>query len=381
MRILHVINQFSSRAGAEVSLRDIVLATQGPTFQHGITVLRIGLNQFGGLADAGIPTFEPAAALRSTAARIQHVRRAIRGFRPDLVHTTLFDADVAGRVAAKVTGVRVLTSLVNTPYVAEARLDRRPHPFKMRVVHAVDVLLSRYATTAFHAIAETVAESAVEHLGIDPSRITVVPRGRSREALGISTPERRARARRRLRISEDAPVLINVARQEAQKGQRHLLQALVDVRQDHPGVVLLLVGRPGAQTPVLTRSITALGLRESVRMLGVRRDVPELLCAADVFVFPSLYEGLGGAVLEAMALRVPIVASDVPALSEVLVGGQCGLLVPISSPAPLASAIKEALNHPKGAAARVDAAATRFDSTYELAVTIEGMRRLYQRLA
>jgi glycosyltransferase involved in cell wall biosynthesis len=381
MRILHVINQFSGRAGAEVSLRDIVLATQGPAFQHGITVLRIGMNRFDGLADAGIPPFEPAAALRSTAARVRHVRHAIRSFRPDLVHTTLFDANLAGRVAARLTGVRVLTSLVNTPYVTEARLDRNLDPLKMRVARSVDALLSRHATTAFHAITETVAASAVEHLGIDPSRITVVPRGRSRESLGAPSADRRGRARRSLGLPNDAPLLINVGRQEAQKGQRHLIDAMSEVRRRHRSAVLLLVGREGGQTEALKRSIAHLGLEESVRMLGVRYDVPELLCAADVFVFPSLYEGLGGAVLEAMALRVPIVATAVPALIEVLDGGSCGLLVPIADPGARARGITETLNDPEASERRVAAAAERFDSTYELSVSVEGMRQLYARLA
>lgn len=381
MRILHVINQFSGRAGAEVSLRDIVLATQGPTFQHGITVLRIGMNRFDGLADAGILAFEPATPLHSTAARVHHVRRAVRSFRPDLVHTTLFDANLAGRVAARLARVPVLTSLVNTPYVAEARMDRSLDPLKIRVARFVDVMLSRHATTAFHAITEAVASSAVEHLGIDPSKITVVPRGRSRASLGRPSAERRARARRSLGIPGDVPVLINVGRQEAQKGQRYLLEAMVEVRRDHPDAVLLFVGRPGATTETLKRSIVGLGPQGSVRMLGVRNDVPELLCAADVFVFPSLYEGLGGAVLEAMALRVPIVASDVPALSEVLEGGRCALLVPITDHAAMARAISETMKDPGATARRVDAAARRFESTYELSVSIEGMRRLYERIA
>jgi len=381
MRVLHVINQFCGRAGAEVSLRDIVLGTQGPALQHSITVLRVEVNLFDGLAEAAIPTYEPTSPLRTTLAKVRHVRRAIRSFRPDLVHTSLFDANVAGRVAARLTRVRVLTSLVNTPYVAEARMDRTLDPLKMRVARLMDVMLSRYATTAFHAITETVAASAVEHLGIDPSKITVVPRGRSRASLGSPSAERRASARRSLGIRDDAPVLINVGRQEAQKGQRYLLEAMVEVRRNHPDTILLLVGREGATTDALKRSIAGLGLQGSVRMLGVRYDVPELLCAADAFVFPSLYEGLGGAVLEAMALQVPIVASDVPALSEVLEGGRCALLVPIADPAALARGIRETLKDPEASARRVDAAIRRFDSTYELSVSIEGMRRLYQRLA
>jgi len=381
MRVLHVINQFCGRAGAEVSLREIVLATHGPDLEHGITVLDVGMNRFEGLADVGIRVFEPASSLGSPLARIRHVRRAIRSFRPDLVHTSLFDANLAGRVAAKLSRTPVLTSLVNTPYVPQARMDRNLNRFKMDVVRLIDLVLSRHATSAFHAITDTVARSAIDRLGVDPRKITVVPRGRSRVSLGVPTSERREVARRSLGIDDGRPVLINVARQEAQKGQGYLLEAMTEIRRRHPDVLLLIVGREGARTTALRRTIADRHLEDSVRLLGVRQDVPDLLCASDVFVFPSLYEGLGGAVLEAMALRVPIVATDVPALREVLEGDRCASLVPIADPSALARGVCAVLDDPDAASERVKAAAQRFETTYELSVSVEGMRRLYEGLA
>ena len=383
MRILHVINYFTDRAGAEFSLREFVLATQGPGFQHGIAVLGVGINEFASVEAAGVQVFEPRTPLASTLAKIRHVRRAIRSFRPDLVHTTLADSNLVGRVAAKLASLPALTSLVNTPYVEEALMDRDV-PFlrsKRGFVRLVDGLLGRHATTAFHAITETVAVSAVARLGIDPSAITVVPRGRDREFLGKPSPERRLVARQRLGITDARPVLINVARQEAQKGQGYLLEAMIEIRRQHPDVLLLIVGREGARTSALRRTIADRNLEDSVRMLGLRRDVPDLLCASDVFVFPSLYEGLGGAVLEAMALRVPIVATDVPALQEVLEGDRCALLVPIADPGALARGVCAVLDDPDAASERVKAAAQRFETTYELSVSVEGMRRLYEGLA
>ena len=380
MRVLHVINQFCGRGGAEVSLREIVLGTQAPELQHGIAVLDTGLNRFEGLAEAGIPTYEPPSSLRSRIRQIRHVRGAIRSFRPDLVHTTLFDADLAGRVAAKMARVPALTSLVNTPYVPEAVMDTNVSRLKMGGVRLIDTMLSRYATDAFHAITETVASWAIEYLGIDPMKITVVPRGRSRAALGTPSGERRREVRGSLGLSDQTPVLINVARQEAQKGQRFLLEALVDVRRRHPDVVLLLAGREGNRTAALRRAVTGLSLGDTVRELGVRTDVPDLRSASDVFVFPSLYEGLGGAVLEAMALEVPIVASDVPAIKEVVDGDRCAILVPIRDSRALAKGICSVLTDPASAAERAAAAARKFDATYELEISLEGMRRLYESL-
>ena len=156
---------------------------------------------------------------------------------------------------------------------------------------------------------------------------------------------------------------------------------MVEIRRRDPDVQLLIVGREGARTAALRRTIADRELEGSVRMLGVRQDVPDLLCASDVFVFPSLYEGLGGAVLEAMALRVPIVATDVPALREVLEGDRCASLVPIADPSALARGVCAVLDDPNAASERVKAAAQRFETTYELSVSVEGMRDLYEGLA
>lgn len=377
MRVLHVINQFSGRAGAEISLRDIIVGTQGDELQHGVAVLGTANNDFSDLEALAVETFTPSTLLRSTVQRVAHVSRAARAFRPDLIHTSLFQADVAGRIVARRAGLPVLVSLVNTPYTPMARPRLRRRRLKLVGVRAVDRLLSRHATSAFHAITEAVADAAVVELGIDRARITVIPRGRSLERLGRSSAERRTRVRAELGVGTDAPVLVNVARQEPQKGQLHLLEALPFILREFPDVVLLLVGREGSSTPELRRGVETLGLAPHVRALGVRRDVGDLLVAADVFVFPSLYEGLGGAVLEAMALGVPIVASSSPAVAEVLEDGRCGILVPPADAMALATGVLEVLAEGQTVSARVDAAHERFSRMYELGLCLARMRELY----
>lgn len=379
MQILHVINQLS-RAGAELSLEAVVLGTNDRSCRHGVAVLRADNDGLDRLAAAGVPTFVPRTTLESLPARVRHVYRAIRSFSPDLVHTTLFDADVAGRIAAKVSGVPALTSLVNTPYTSEALRDSGVHPAKLRAVRLIDRVLSRHATSAFHAITDTVAQAAVDSLDIDRSRITVVQRGRSRERLGWPSADRRRVTRAALGLPGEVPVLINVARQEAQKGHTYLLEAFAEVRARHPTAVLVLVGRQGNRSPAINQRIEELRLGDAVRMLGIRTDVADLLCAADAFIFPSLYEGLGGAVVEAMAMGVPIVASQAPALQEVLEGGRCGLLAPVADSRSLAMAIEAVLQDPAAAGERSRAALARFASTYELSICLDGMRRLYQGL-
>ena len=381
VRVLHVITQLSGRAGAELSLRQLMEHSQGAGLRHAITVVDPSKSRFEGLDEIDVPVFVPSARTRSRLpAAAVAVDRAISAFRPDVVHTSLFEADLVGRAVARLRGTPVLTSLVNTPYAPEALRERRLKPGRLTALRTVDRLLARRATTAFHALTEAVADAAVRDLGLDRRCITVVPRGRDRATLGSPSPSRRAAARRELGVDDGAPLLLNVARQDPQKGHIHLLRALPAVIDRYPNARLVVVGRRGSASPDLDREVARLGLADAVTFTGVRHDVADLLCGADVFVFPSMYEGLGGAVIEAMALRTPVVAADVPALREVLDGGRYGLLTPPGRPQPLAEAILSVFEDPAGAADRAAAAEARFESTYRLDVVMDAMRRLYQEV-
>jgi glycosyltransferase involved in cell wall biosynthesis len=375
VRILHVINQVSGRAGAEVSLRDILTRTTAE-FEHAIAPLVATTSVLAPFEAAGVPCFLPDDDLAGRLAQVRHVRGAIRQFRPDLVHTALFDADTAGRIAAAVERVPAVTSVVNTPYGSEAAASEPVNRLKLRGVQAVDRVLATWATCAFHAISEATADHAVQHLGVKRSSVRVVPRGRSRSALGEPTPERRERVRAEHGWG-GRPVVINVAREEPQKGQSILLGALPAVLEEHPEALLVGVGRRGRSSRLLDERIEALGVSGSVQRLGVRTDVADLLSAADVFAFPSRYEGLGGAVVEAMGLGLPVVASDIPALRESL-GSGAGWLVPVGDVAALGDALNAALAGGEDAARRRQAARVTFESRYELERCLAGMARFYR---
>ncbi|MBM4363337.1 MAG: glycosyltransferase, partial [Deltaproteobacteria bacterium] len=220
---------------------------------------------------------------RSLATRARGLRRLIRARGPDLVHTSLFDADVAGRVAA--LGLApVLTSIVNTSYSAARFGDPRIRPWKLRAAQALDAATGLLLTKHFHAVTETVAREATRTLGIPASRITVVERGRDPARLGEPGPARRAATRSALALRDDQPVLLNVGREEFQKGQSTLLAAAAALRRQHPDLVVLIAGRRGNVTGELDEQLARLGLEGAVRRLGHRDDVPDLLCAADLFV-------------------------------------------------------------------------------------------------
>jgi glycosyltransferase involved in cell wall biosynthesis len=376
LRVLHVINQVSARAGAEISLVESILGSDGLSIDNAVVVLNPTGHVAGALEAHHIPVFVPERKLGRIGS-IRHTREAIRIFRPHLVHSSLFEADLAARIAGFAAASPVITSVVNTPYGIEAVANEPVTPSKHRAVKFIDAFLARHATSAFHAISEATAAHAVQHLRVPRSRIRVVPRGRSVASLGRRTPERRQRLRRQQGWG-DRPVILNVARQEPQKGHPELLTAMQYVLGVRPEALLILVGREGRSTPRIRELIRELGLTASVEQLGVRTDIPDLLAAADVFAFSSLWEGLGGAAVEAAGAALPLVAFELPAIREI-VGPDHPWLVEVGDAEALGAMILEVLGaDPVSTAVVAAAQRQRFLERYELDAAIRGMTELYR---
>lgn len=380
LRVLHAIPHFGASGGAETSTREIMLRTEGSALRNGLVVLTQGAIGAPALTAAEIPVFEPDGPLPTRLAQIRHVRQSIAEFGPDLVVTVVPDADLAGRIAALGAGVPVLTSLVNTRAPADLLVDSDVKRWKLTAVRWIDTVLSWGATSAFHAITEAVAEEESRRLRISPGRITVVPRGRDRKRLGDRDLAEGRELRRMLGLDEDAIVLLNVAREEPQKGQVYLLRALAQLRSEGD-FHLVIAGRAGRASERLDTATSENGLVGCVHRLGYRDDLSVLHGAANLFVFPSIYEGLGGSVLEAMALGTPIVASRIPALSEVLDNGTCGYLIPPADPGAIAAGVRSVLADSAAASARVEAARCRFDACYTIEECATAMARLYAESA
>jgi glycosyltransferase involved in cell wall biosynthesis len=330
-----------------------------------------------------------AAALRERGVRVHAVggqgrvawtRAAaslIRARGPAIVHTTLFEADQAGRVAARLARVPVVSSLVNVPYGPEQRADRSLSSRRLMAAQTLDTLTSRLVTR-FHAITDTVAVAMSDRLHIPPGRIDVIPRARDDAALGRRSAHRAAEARRRLGLAPDQPLVLAAARHEWQKGLDVLIRAWSSTHEG-TGARLVIAGRRGNRTAELEALVADAGLDPEATLLGARDDVPDLLAAADVFVVPSRWEGFGSVLVEAMALEAPIVAADIPAIREVVRDGHEALLVPAGDPTALGRAIVGTLTDRTGAARRADAARRRFLERFEIGPVADQTVAFYER--
>jgi glycosyltransferase involved in cell wall biosynthesis len=158
--------------------------------------------------------------------------------------------------------------------------------------------------------------------------------------------EARAAIVAELALPDDAKLLLTVGRLSHQKGHDYILDALPSVRARAPDGVFVWAGS-GELEAELRRRIERIGAGDHVRLLGPRADIRRLLAAADLFVFPSRYEGFGFALVEAMAAHVPVVASDRSAIPEIVGDGECGLLFEPGDREHLADRVAWALAHPQ----------------------------------
>lgn len=238
--------------------------------------------------------------------------------------------------------------------------------------------LARYrATHRLLAVSRFVAESALAS-GLPPEQVEIVPDG----VEFPSWPARDARhqARRRWGMGENDTLLGSVGYLLPDKGQEYLIRALPAVRAQFPACRLLLVG-DGPCRARLERLARTLGVEHAVQFTGFVEDVTHAYRAFDLFLFPALEEGLGSALLTAMAYALPVVAVGRGATQEVIEDEHTGLLVPDPDPAALAKAVARLLRDPKwarqlGAAAR-DTIRQRFTADQ----MVENTLRAYEGVA
>jgi glycosyltransferase involved in cell wall biosynthesis len=377
IRVLYLINGLGT-GGAERSLADLL-----PALGHrGVSVQVACLypRSEGVQGDVAARTDVRFLLAHSWPGWIREARRLFRALRPDVIHTTLFEADLVGRLAAIGTHIPVLTSLVNTSYdPTRLRIDPNLSRVRLGGARILDGLTARHLTARFHAITEAVKQSAVQHLHISPHTVTVIGRTRDLTRLGEPSRDRRVEVRTRLALRQTDEIVLALGRQEYQKGYIYLLEAVARLRSARPNLRVVVAGREGNASAHLGQAMERLGLQGIVSFLGHRHDVGDLLAAADVFCFPSVYEGLGGAVIEAMAMGLPVVASDLPALREVV--GDAGILVPPETPDALAAAITQLLDDPVLAAGLAMRAELRASERFNLESIASQMAELYRRVA
>lgn len=286
----------------------------------------------------------------------------IRAERP-----TIFHAHLTWPLACKF-GL-VAARLARVPHVvATAQLFMNPRP---TVFAAVQHRIVTAAVDRFIAVSDEVAKQLHRRLRVPLERVRVVrnaiataPFDETVETAGRSPWNARSRA-----------TVLTVARLDPQKGLDYLVHAAAQV----PDALFLVAGE-GPLGSTLEAEVRSLGLSDRFKLLGFRSDIPDLLRTCDLFVLPSLYEGLPLSVLEAMAAGKPVIASDIGGTDEAVVHGETGLLVPPADPSALARAIRELLADPVRARRFGSCGRARVAREFSADLMVERVSAVYSEL-
>lgn len=191
--------------------------------------------------------------------------------------------------------------------------------------------------------------------------------------------------RKKLGINQDAPIITNISRLVLQKGQKYILEAGKIVIEKYPKIKFLLVGdngdfRDGSTKEELLSLTKSLGLSNNVIFVGKRTDIPQILANTDIFVYSSLWEGFGLAIVEAMAMAKPVIATKVGAVPEVVEHNKTGILVSPSNPQELGNAILELLKDKKKASYMGVMGRRRVEDKFSSQIMTKNLENLYETL-
>jgi glycosyltransferase involved in cell wall biosynthesis len=240
--------------------------------------------------------------------------RIVRAWKPDVVHSHMVHANLMARALRLLVPVPVLVSTIHNVYEGG--------PLLMAGYRLTNGLVDHMTIISQAAADRFVGERIV------PGRLlTVIANGVDTDRMRNLPPEGRAALRGEMAVGDREFVWLAVGRFEVAKDYPNMLRAFADVRAREPRAVLVIVGQGSLQAEA--EALTAeLGLREAVRFLGARDDVPAVMSAADGYVMSSAWEGMPMVLLEAAAAGLPIVATAVGGNGEVVRDGESGFLVP-----------------------------------------------------
>lgn len=287
----------------------------------------------------------------------------------DIVHTHSSKAGVLGRVAARLAGVPIIVHTVHGfPF----------HPYMSPVVRSLFVMTEKWTARLCDKlimVSELNRRDAVR-LGIAPAdKMVTIYSGI--DLAVFSRPVDPHEKRQQLGLDSPGPVVGTVGRLADQKAPQNFVLAAQRVLRERPETQFVLVG----DGPLRSEVEALIGPERRIRLLGNRPDVPEILCTLNVFVLSSLWEGLGRALTEAMATGVPVVATSVDGVPELVQDGETGFLVPPQRPDLLAHQIIYLLDHPDVAQRLGAQARIRVSPQFDMQHMVSRIDLLYGELA
>lgn len=358
-RVLH-LSSSSGPGGAEAVVASVASALDASRYQSVVCLFRDGWLRER-CEHLGLETHVLRMSGMLDLTWLRRIARLLRDRDVGVIHAHEFGANTYGTLAGWLAGVPVIATVHGRSYYGDARRRRLAY----RVV-------SRAATMV--TVSDDIKRFVVEQAGVSAARIHVIHNG-----IGCADPVDVAvqeRLRTELGIVHGTRVVAVVGSLYPVKGHRYLLDAVPAVLAACPSTVFLIAGR-GEQEATLREQARRLGIETAVQFLGFRADVPALLAIADLFVLPSLSEGLSIAILEAMAAGKPVVSTRVGGNPELVVDGETGLLVESADAERLATAMTRLLSDPREARRLGQNSRRRVTDRFTTAAMVRAYEALY----
>jgi len=298
---------------------------------------------------------------------IYRLYRLLKKEKYDILNTWLFHPSIIGLLVGSIT---------NTTYILETR-----HYCKLKFNTRLRQHIDRIIATKMDiiiAVSNAAKKILINYEKVDPNKITVIYNGININKFKFNIKQREQI--RKIFSIQDKIVLSYTANLRPIKGHQYLLEAISKIKNQYTNIVLLLIGE-GVLRNELEALTKQLHIEDNVRFLGYRTDIPDILSATDIYVHPSVEEGFGIAIIEAMAVGLPVIATNVGGIPEIITNGVNGILVPPENPQALAEAIGDLIEHPDKRKALAEKGQQHVAATFTDDVMVKKYMEVYTNLA
>ncbi|MBN2030688.1 glycosyltransferase [bacterium] len=366
IKVLQLIEGFHL-GGAEKKLLELVKHLDGERFQTTVCSLNMGneiQDQFHNLKNFGISVEVIPRTKKIDIGLIFKLAKYIRSQQIDLIMTTLFYADVVGLIAGRLAGVKASFSweTISSP---EWLYQRRLWAYRYAIQYCTKVI----------AVSQATAQFLIDKRGVNPGKIIIIPYGVD---LNLFSDQKDNQIRQELGIGEQKYIIGMIGRLHPQKGHIYLIEAAQKVVQKKKEAFFVIVG-DGKLRDFLENEVKNKNLSEHFLFTGFRNDIPQLLKCFNIFILPSLYEGLPNVILEAMATGIPVIATNVDGSREAVINQKTGILLPAKNSSELARSIQRLIENPDIAKKMGENGRKRVEEHFSLEKQVRTFESLFER--
>jgi glycosyltransferase involved in cell wall biosynthesis len=362
--VLHLIVELSI-GGAQSALLRLLAHHDRQRFKVQVACLYNGEGVIAQQIRAiGVPVIELGMTGKFRLDAVWRFYRLLHSQQPEILHTWMFHANIIGRLIGRMAGVPIIITSERT--MGQEGIFRR--------------WLNRYTagmSDRIICVSNSVASFAKGTIKLPASKLVVIPNGVQLERFENLPAKSEARAKYKLEGS--VPIIGAIGRPRPVKGYPVLIDAFSQLTWKHPSALLLFVGN-GPESLKLIEQVNRLGISHRVIFFDDQPDITGLLPALDIVAIPSLHEGMPNVAIEAMAARLPIVATSVGGTPEVVINRETGFLVRPHDPEALANALSSLLEQPELRQRMGRAGRERAFQLFNIQNTIQLTQALYERL-